>query len=146
MRVTFRDSAGGDANKSPGVLQGWYILGTAIPHSGTQPAGSECVGPLTYTGHAILQRDLENLKIALQGKNPDALKLLDGEAGTYAVLFDELRGDIKFAEGDRAAALAAYSKALASLGAATAGTPNAPIAESLQHKIDDLADVAAVKS
>ncbi|MBX9761105.1 MAG: cobalamin-independent methionine synthase II family protein [Beijerinckiaceae bacterium] len=42
----------------------------AAGHSGTQPAGSQCVGPLAYTGHAILQRDLENLKIALQGKNP----------------------------------------------------------------------------
>lgn len=42
----------------------------AAGHSGTQPAGSECVGPLAYTGHAILARDLENLKIALQGRNP----------------------------------------------------------------------------
>ncbi|WP_293371438.1 tetratricopeptide repeat protein [Nevskia sp.] len=81
-----------------------------------------------------------------QGKPVDALKLLDGDASTYAVLFEELRGDIKLAEGDRPAALAAYSKALASLGAATTGTPNAPIAEALQEKIDDLADVASVKS
>lgn len=81
-----------------------------------------------------------------QGKAPDALKLLDGSADSYAVLFNELRGDIKLAEGDRAAALAEYSKALAALKGETAGTQNAPIAESLQHKIDDLADVAAVKS
>ncbi len=85
-----------------------------------------------------------------QGKAPDALKLLDanigGGADSYAVLVDELRGDIKLAEGDRAAALAAYTKAIGGLGGETAGTPNAPIAESLQHKIDDLADVAAVKS
>ena len=77
-----------------------------------------------------------------QGKAPEALKLLDGDAGTYAVLFDELRGDIKLAEGDRAAALAEYTKALGALGTATAGTPNAPIAEALQRKVDDLADVA----
>ena len=81
-----------------------------------------------------------------QGKPVDALKLLDGEASTYAVLFEELRGDIKLAEGDRPSALAAYTKAIASLGGATAGTPNAPIAEALQKKIDDLSDVAAVKS
>lgn len=81
-----------------------------------------------------------------QGKPADALKLLDGEASTYAVLFEELRGDIKLAEGDRPAALAAYTKAVASLGGATAGTPNAPIADALQKKIDDLSDVAAVKS
>lgn len=78
-----------------------------------------------------------------QGKAPEALKLLDGDAGTYAVLFDELRGDIKLAEGDRAAALAEYTKALGVLGTATAGTPNAPIAEALQRKVDDLADVAS---
>jgi len=81
-----------------------------------------------------------------QGKPADALKLLDAEAGSYAVLYEELRGDIKIAEGDRPAALAAYTKAIASLGGATAGTPNAPIADALQKKIDDLADVAAVKS
>ncbi|WP_022978107.1 YfgM family protein [Nevskia ramosa] len=81
-----------------------------------------------------------------QGKAPDALKLLDAGADSYAVLFDELRGDIKLAEGDRAAALAAYTKAISGLDGETTGTPNAPIAESLQHKIDDLADVAAVKS
>ena len=81
-----------------------------------------------------------------QGKAPDALKLLDGGADSYAVLFDELRGDIKLAEGDRAAALAEYTKALEGLKGEAAGTPNAPIAEALQHKIDDLADVAAVKS
>jgi len=81
-----------------------------------------------------------------QGKPADALKLLDGEASTYKVLFEELRGDIKLAEGDRPAALAAYTKAIASLGGATAGTPNAPIADALQKKIDDLSDVAAVKS
>jgi predicted negative regulator of RcsB-dependent stress response len=82
-----------------------------------------------------------------QGKAPEALKLLDaGADASFAVLFDELRGDIKLAEGDRAAALAAYTKALGALGGEAAGTPNAPIAESLQHKIDDLADVAAVKS
>lgn len=81
-----------------------------------------------------------------QGKPADALELLDSEAGSYTVLYEELRGDIKLAEADRPAALAAYSKALASLGAATAGTPNAPIAEALQRKIDDLADVASVKS
>lgn len=81
-----------------------------------------------------------------QGKPGDALKLLDTEAGSYVVLYEELRGDIKLAEGDRPAALAAYTKAVASLGDATTGTANAPIADALQKKIDDLADVAAVKS
>ena len=37
-------------------------------HSGTRPAGAECVAPLSYVGHAILQADLNNLKAALVGK------------------------------------------------------------------------------
>ncbi|HEY8581139.1 MAG TPA: cobalamin-independent methionine synthase II family protein [Beijerinckiaceae bacterium] len=41
----------------------------AAGHSGTQPAGSECVGPLSYTGHDILKADLENLKAAVAGRN-----------------------------------------------------------------------------
>jgi 5-methyltetrahydropteroyltriglutamate--homocysteine methyltransferase len=38
-------------------------------HSGTRPPGAECVAPLTYAGHEILQEDLNNLKAALDGKS-----------------------------------------------------------------------------
>src|SRR5690606_22701353 len=38
-------------------------------HSGTRPAGAECVAPLTYVGRQILQADLDNLKAALVGKS-----------------------------------------------------------------------------
>ncbi len=38
-------------------------------HSGTRPAGAECVAPLNYVGHSILQRDLSNLKTALVDKS-----------------------------------------------------------------------------
>ncbi len=38
-------------------------------HSGTRAAGAECVGPLTYTGHALLNADLDNLKAALVGRS-----------------------------------------------------------------------------
>lgn len=41
----------------------------AAGHSGTQPAGSECVGPLSYTGQDILKADLENLKAAVAGRD-----------------------------------------------------------------------------
>lgn len=68
-----------------------------------------------------------------QNKPDEALKLLDGEAGDYAVLFDELRGDIKLAQGDQAAARQAYEKALKS---AADGAGNR---ELLQRKLDDLA-------
>jgi len=41
----------------------------AAGHSGTQPSGSECVGPLVYSGHDILKTDLDNLKAAVAGRN-----------------------------------------------------------------------------
>jgi len=39
-------------------------------HSGTQPAGFECVGPMTYAGGDLLKADLDNLKAAIAGRNP----------------------------------------------------------------------------
>jgi len=39
-------------------------------HSGTQPPGSLCTGKMAYTGMALLQQDLANLKAALKGKTP----------------------------------------------------------------------------
>ena len=70
-----------------------------------------------------------------QKKIDDALKLIDiKETGTFDALYQELRGDLKLAQGDRAAAVEAYRKAQSEAGDATAvGT--------LQQKIDDLADV-----
>lgn len=69
-----------------------------------------------------------------QGKLDEALKTLDGESGAFAPLFDELRGDIKLAQGDRGAARGAYEKAYAA-------TPeDQPSRQLLQRKLDDLAD------
>lgn len=72
-----------------------------------------------------------------QNKAADALKLLDGDAGGYAALYEELRGDIKLAQGDRAGARAAYEKALQTAGADSASR------DGLQHKLDDLAEAAS---
>lgn len=70
-----------------------------------------------------------------QGKADEALKLLAGDSGAaFAPLFDELRGDIKLAQGDRPAARGAYEKAFA---ATPEDQPNRPL---LQRKLDDLAD------
>jgi predicted negative regulator of RcsB-dependent stress response len=77
-----------------------------------------------------------------QGKADEALKQLDGDAASYAPLYAELRGDIKLAQGDRAAARGAYQQALEALGTDAA----APGRDGLQHKLDDLADSATVKS
>lgn len=76
-----------------------------------------------------------------QGKPEDALKHLEGDAGAYTGLVAELRGDIKLAQGDRAAARAAYEQALEKLD-----PQQAPSRDLLQQKLDDLADAATVKS
>lgn len=69
-----------------------------------------------------------------QGKFDDALKLVDGKSGAFAPLFDELKGDIKLAQGDRPAARSAYEKAFAA-------TPeDRPSRQLLQRKLDDLSE------
>lgn len=70
-----------------------------------------------------------------QDKADEALKLIDGVPTEFAALADELRGDIKLAQGDRAAARAAYERALQAAGE---GPLNR---DGLQRKLDDLADV-----
>jgi predicted negative regulator of RcsB-dependent stress response len=67
-----------------------------------------------------------------------ALKLLDGKPGVYGALYEELRGDILLARGERAGAHKAYEKALT-----LAAEDDRAIRESLQRKLDDLTDVAA---
>ena len=39
-------------------------------HSGSAQARFACTGPITYTGHAHLKADLDNLKAALKGRKP----------------------------------------------------------------------------
>ena len=80
---------------------------------------------------------LRQARVLWQQKKPDdALKLLDvKETGSFQPLYDELRGDIKLAQGDRAAAADAYRKAK--------DKADANSAAALQQKIDDLADVKA---
>ena len=75
-----------------------------------------------------------------QNKADLALQQLDGDVGSYAPLYAELRGDIALSKGDRSGARSAYQKALQALGADSADR------DGLQRKLDDLADAAAVKS
>lgn len=75
--------------------------------------------------------------LAQQGKFDDALKLVDAADGeSYAALSQELKGDIQLAQGDRKGARGSFEKALAASDEAAANR------ETLQRKIDDLADAA----
>lgn len=66
-------------------------------------------------------------------KQDEALSVLSGDADTFTGLFEELRGDILLAKGDRAAARSAYEKALASADEAAVNR------SLLEQKLDDLA-------
>ena len=79
-------------------------------------------------------------RVLWQQKKPDdALKLLDiKQADGFESVYQELRGDIKLSQGDRAAAADAYRKALAASVDAPAGSSSG-----LQQKLEDLADVKA---
>jgi predicted negative regulator of RcsB-dependent stress response len=89
-----------------------------------------------------LLRPLARLRLAQilwQLNQPqEALRQLEGDPGTYAELYDELRGDIELATGNRAAARAAYEQALKALG-----TQDSTTREGLQRKLDELADAGA---
>jgi predicted negative regulator of RcsB-dependent stress response len=70
--------------------------------------------------------------VAAQGDTAQALKLIEGvDAGAFAPSYDELRGDLYLATGDRAKARDAYQKALA-------GMESGPGSEAVQAKLDDL--------
>jgi predicted negative regulator of RcsB-dependent stress response len=72
-----------------------------------------------------------------QKRTEDALKLLEvKQAASFEPLYEELRGDIKLSQGDRAAAADAYRKALA-------GDEKLNNRDSLQRKLDDLAEARA---
>ncbi|HUX72797.1 MAG TPA: tetratricopeptide repeat protein [Steroidobacteraceae bacterium] len=81
----------------------------------------------------IARLRLARLLIA-DGRPDEALKTLAAvpDPGTFAALFDEVRGDALYAEKDRAGAVAAYRRALAANG------PNGGDGALLSLKIADL--------
>lgn len=75
--------------------------------------------------------------LSQQGKFDEAIKLLDSNVDeSYTALVQELRGDILLAQGNRKGARESFQKAL------TATTDVTANRETLQRKIDDLADAA----
>jgi predicted negative regulator of RcsB-dependent stress response len=50
-----------------------------------------------------------------QGKHDEALKIIPSDSGSFKSAFDEVKGDIYLAKGDKEAAKLAYSQALLAL-------------------------------
>lgn len=87
-------------------------------------------------GHKQIARLRHARVLWQQNKLDEALKKLDGDLRDFAAMADELRGDIRLAQGDRRLAREAYEKAMSAVDAEDAATR-----ASLQRKLDDLTDV-----
>lgn len=104
----------------------------------------EALPPLAWVAsnsHDEVLRPLATVRqarvLAQQGKFDEAIKLLDSKLDdSYTTLVQELRGDILLAQGNRKGARESFEKALTASDAAAANR------ETLQRKIDDLADAA----
>ncbi len=72
----------------------------AAGHSGTQPAGSLCTGPLAYVGHELLQTDIANAKKALEGRKAEDLFFPCASVGTVegAVINRHYKSEDEFLE------------------------------------------------
>ena len=140
MRAAEADVAGGKFEDAGARLQ-WVV---EYESHGSPLLGLQSALHLHLIDHprdpalASLAR-LRLAQVLFQQNKPDeALKQLDGDAGGYTALYDQLRGDIKLFQGNRAAARAAYQQALQALS-----PDEAAAHDGLQRKLDDLADAAA---
>lgn len=134
------DKLKADYAKTPYAAQAMLRL---AQHAVERARYDEALPPLAWVAANAADEELRPLAklrearvLAQQGKFDEALSRLDGVGESYAALAEELRGDIKLAQGDRKAARGAFEKALAASDAAAANR------ETLQRKIDDLADAA----
>jgi len=130
-----------DYSATPYAAQGLLRI---AQHAVEKGRFDEALSPLAWVAQnaedAVL-KPLATLRqarvLSQQGKFDEAIKLLDGATeDSYKALAEELRGDILLAQGNRKGARESFEKALASSDAAAANR------ETLQRKIDDLADAA----
>ncbi|MES2883534.1 MAG: tetratricopeptide repeat protein [Pseudomonadota bacterium] len=130
-----------DFAKTPYAAQGLLRI---AQHAVEKSRFDEALPPLAWVAANAEDEALRPLAqlrqarvLAQQGKFDEALKLLDaGMDESYAALAQELRGDILLAQGKRKDARESFEKALTASDAAAANR------ETLQRKIDDLADAA----
>lgn len=138
---TIADKLKTDFSATPYAAQGLLRI---AQHAVEKGRFDEALPPLAWVAQnaedAVL-KPLATLRqarvLSQQGKFDEAIKLLDGATeDSYKALAEELRGDILLAQGNRKGARESFEKALASSDAAAANR------ETLQRKIDDLADAA----
>ncbi len=138
---TIADKLKTDYSATPYAAQGLLRI---AQHAVEKGRFDEALPPLAWVAQnaedAVL-KPLATLRqarvLSQQGKFDEAIKLLDGATeDSYKALAEELRGDILLAQGNRKGARESFEKALASSDAAAANR------ETLQRKIDDLADAA----
>ena len=130
-----------DFAKTPYAAQGLMRI---AQHAVEKSRFDEALPPLAWVAANAEDEALRPLAqlrqarvLAQQGKFDEALKLLDASTEeSYAALAQELRGDILLAQGKRKDARDSFEKALTASDAAAANR------ETLQRKIDDLADAA----
>lgn len=130
-----------DFSKTPYAAQ---ALLRVAQHAVDKSRFDEALPPLAWVAENATDETLKPLAklrqarvLAQQGKFDEAIKLLDGADGdSYKALAEELRGDILLAQGNRRGARESFEKALTASGETAANR------ETLQRKIDDLADAA----
>ncbi|MGH8265527.1 MAG: YfgM family protein [Steroidobacteraceae bacterium] len=121
------------------ALARWYV-------DGGKPG--DAIAPLTKImndSHDDALRHVARLRIARilagEGKLDEALKMIDSAPSSgFEPRYQEARGDVLYAKGDRAGALAAYQAAAASK------VPAIVDEDELKLKIADLADVSKDKA
>ncbi|MES0874372.1 YfgM family protein [Sinimarinibacterium thermocellulolyticum] len=132
------DALVAEHGRSPYASAAALFLAAEAVKAGDFAAARERLAWVRQHGYDDGVRQIATLREARvvwqQGETDTALALLDAKAGPFQAQFDELRGDIVLARGDRAAARSAYEKALDALGDEVPG-----LRDSLQRKLDDLA-------
>ncbi len=130
-----------DFAKTPYAAQGLLRI---AQHAVEKGRFDEALPPLAWVAANAEDKVLQPLAtlrqarvLAQQGKFDEAIQLLDSKLDkSYTTLVQELKGDILLAQGNRKGARESFQKALTASDGAAANR------ETLQRKIDDLADAA----
>jgi predicted negative regulator of RcsB-dependent stress response len=126
-----------DYAKSPYVDQAHLLSASSAVSSGQLDQAAQSLSTVVEKSKDRELAQIARLRLArvqvAQNKLDEALKTLGTEdPGAFAARFHEVRGDVYFEKGDKAAALKEYQAARQN------GIPSGPAAEVLDLKINDL--------